>query len=294
MAISVTGGAWGAYLSGRGIFGCAYADKVAASVDSVDITVTGGKMGNVYGGGWAQNGGTSTVTGAVNITIAGDAEINNVFGGGSYSVNGNQGETSVGSVSITVSGGSIANNIFAGGQKEFSTVAGDVSVIFTGSNDYACNVYGYVIPVSATEAGDKTLAFVNYTGILSGDIGGFDGIVFTGDTATTLRGATIGNDDWTFDYAGRTLDAAAAMVTFAEGTFAGDKVAVDLSAAEQVAGGWSIAAGLTAADATFGVELATGSATGLALGDALGDAYGIYEGWGFTLEDSTLKFKQLA
>ena len=48
------------------------------------------------------------------------------------------------------------------------------------------------------------------------------------------------------------------------------------------------------AAATFDVELSTGSAANLGLGDALGAAYGIYEGWGFALEDSTLKFKQLA
>ena len=93
---------------------------------------------------------------------------------------------------------------------------------------------------------------------------------------------------------GRTLDAASAMLTLNNGTFAGDTVSVDLADVEQVATGWSIAAGLTAANATYNVDLATGSATGLALGVTLGDAYGIYEGWGFALEDSTLKFKQLA
>ena len=54
------------------------------------------------------------------------------------------------------------------------------------------------------------------------------------------------------------------------------------------------APGATAADATYSVELSTGSAANLSLGDTLGDAYGVYEGWGFALEDSTLKFKHLA
>ena len=84
------------------------------------------------------------------------------------------------------------------------------------------------------------------------------------------------------------------MVTFDGGSFTGDTVAVDFSAVEQVSTGWSIAAGLTAADATYSVELSTGSAANLSLGDALGSAYGIYEGWGFALIDNTLKFKQLA
>ena len=293
VAITVNGGAWGEYLSGRGIFGGVYADKVAASVDKVDITVTGGTMGNVYGGGWAQNGGTSTVTGAVSITIAGDAEVNNVFGGGSCSGT-SYGTTTVNSVSITVAGGDVANNIFAGGQNESNTVVGDVAVTFTGSNDYACNVYGYGVQSSATVGGDKTLTFAAYTGELSGDVGGFDGIVFSGDTAATLSGATIDNDDWSFDYTDRTLDADLVMATFGDGTFAGDTVSVNLADVDQVSSGWSIATGLTAANATFSVELSTGSADNLSLGDTLGSAYGVYEGWGFALEDSTLKFKNLA
>ena len=139
---------------------------------------------------------------------------------------------------------------------------------------------------------DGSAVYINDAGIASG---GFDGIVVSGDTAATLSGATIDNDDWSFDYTGRTLDAGLAMLTFDGGTFASDNVAIDLTGVEQVANGWSIAAGLTSAEgAKFGVELSTGSATNLALGDALGDAYGIYEGWGFALEDSTLKFKQLA
>ena len=104
----------------------------------------------------------------------------------------------------------------------------------------------------------------------------------------------IDNTDWSFDYADRTLGAETAMLTLDNGSFAGDNVAVNLATAEQLASGWSIATGLASADATFGVNLSTGSAADLALGDVLGSAYGIYEGWGFTLDEGTLKFKHLA
>ena len=77
--------------------------------------------------------------------------------------------------------------------------------------------------------------FENSAGTFSGAIGGFDGITFAGDTAATLSGAAIDNDDWAFDYTGRTLDAGLAMLTLDGGSLAGDKVAVDLSAAAQVA-----------------------------------------------------------
>ncbi len=284
--IAINGGSWGQYLSGRGIFGGVYADKVAASVEDVTISVTGGKMGNIYGGGWAQNGGNSTV-GDVTITIAGDANVANVFGGGSYSSTSG-GATSVGSVTIRVSGGSIANNIFAAGQNEFSTVTGDVSVTFTGANDYSCNVYGYGVQSSATNANDKTLAFDGFTGTLSGAVGGFDAIGFTGNTATTLAGA-IDNTDWTFDYTARTLDTAA--LTLNGGTFAGDDLTLKLAASAAPAD-WNIAAGL--ADTAVGFDYA------VYIGDTALEftdgkvASGDYAGWGFALEDSTLKFKQLA
>ena len=288
--ISITGGSWGTYLSGRGIFGGVYADKVAASVEDVEISVSGGTMGNIYGGGWAQNGGASTV-GDVTITITGNTEISNVFGGGSYSTNGSQGATSVGSVKITIAGGNIANNIFAGGQGVNSKVAGDVSVTFTGANDYTCNVYGYCTPVSTTTTIDKTLTFAGYTGTLSGDVGGFDAIAFEGDTAATLSAAAanIDNSNWEFDYTGRTLDTAA--LTLSSGTFAGDSVTLFLDATDAPQD-WSIASGL--ADATIGFDY------GVYVGDVEQTfvdgkiASGDYAGWGFALEDSTLKFKNLA
>ena len=293
--LSIAGGTWGTYKTGRGIFGGVYTDTVAASVASVNISVTGGSMGNIYGGGWTQNNGTSTVTGTVNITVGGDTVVTNVFGGGSYSSTSG-GATSVGSVSITVTGGDIKNNLFAGGQGEHSTVDGSIYVTFSGSNAYTCSVYGYAIPTpeSATTSPARVLTFDGFTGSISGNVGGFGGIFLSGDTAATLSGATIDNDDWSFDYTGRTLDADLAMLTLADDTLAGDTVQVDLSAVEQVSNGWSIAAGLTAATANFSVELATGSAANLSLGDRLDNTYGVYENWGFTLEDSTLKFKNLA
>ena len=248
-------------------------------------------MGNIYGGGWAQKGGTSTVTGDVNITVGGDAKINNVFGGGSYSsVSG--GATSVGGdVNITVAGGAIYNNIFAGGQGDFSTVGGGVRVSFTGSNDYACNVFGYGHPESATAVGDKSLEFVDYTGELSGDIGGFDGIVFTGNTSATLSGTTIDNTVWSFDYTGRTFGADIAMLTFDNGTFAGGELTLKLAASAAPAD-WNIAVGLADTAVGFDYTVYVGNVEQTFVDGKV--ASGDYAGWSFVLEDSTLKFKQLA
>ena len=251
-------------------------------------------MGNVYGGGWAQNGGTSTVTGAVNITIAGDAEVSNVFGGGSYSTNNSQGATSVGSVSITVAGGAIYGNIFAAGQGANSTVTtGNVSVTFTGSNDHTCNVYSYSQQASATTGGDKALTFATYTGALSGDIGGFDKILVTGDTAANL-GGTIDNGNWEFDFTKRTLAAETVALTLANGISTEDELNLTLRLADDVpATDWSLASGVgDIASALAGYEVYVGDTQ---LDFAGGKVVsGVYAGWCFAIEDSTLKFKQLA
>ena len=191
-----------------------------------------------------------------------------------------------------IAGGSVTGNVFAGGQDLFSTVTGDVSVTFTGSNDYGCNVYGYGFQASATELTDKLLTFADYTGTITGNIGGFDNIRLTGDTAATLSGG-VDSNDWSFDYTERTLGADTAMLTLSTGSFAGDSIEVNLETATQLAD-WSIAAGITDASAIFSVELSTGSASGLSLGQTLDETYGDYAGYGFALEEGTLKFKHLA
>ena len=250
-------------------------------------------MGNIYGGGWAQNGGTSTVTGEVSITVAGDAEVANVFGGGSYSTSGDQGATSVGSVNIRVAGGNIANNIFAGGQNASSTVAGDVAVTFTGSNNYACNVYGYSVQMSATISGDKTLAFADYTGNLSGNVGGFDKILVTGDTTANL-GGTIDNGDWEFDFTDRTLAADTFALTLGQGISTESDLTLTLRLADDIpATDWSLAAGVgDIASALSGYDVYVGDTRLEFAGGRV--VSGDYAGWGFDLNEGELKFKHLA
>ena len=108
----ISGGSWGAARGGRGVFGGVMASGVAARTGDVTLTVTGGSMGNVFGGGWAQMNGASTV-GDVYLTIAGDAQVANVFGGGGHSTSG--GTTAAGNVTVTVSGGSVTGAVYARG-----------------------------------------------------------------------------------------------------------------------------------------------------------------------------------
>ena len=249
-------------------------------------------MGNVFGGGWAQKGGTSIV-GNVNISIAG-GEVKNVFGGGSHSTSG--GATETGDVTITVSGGSITGAIYARGKFD-GDATGNASVIFTGATDFAFadGVYGYSYVNNAT--GSAALNFNGYTGTFSGKIGGFDGIAFNDGTAMTLATAAddVSNTAWEFDLTDRASTlAGTSLLTWSSASFVDDTIKVTFADDTQAQGGWNIA---TVAEAfsgtTFDVKVGGAEiATGLAYNQQI--ASGDYAGWGFDLESGVLKFKNLA
>jgi len=288
---TVSGGSWGKVSGGRGIFGGIFASGVLAEAGEINLTVSGGTMGNVYGGGWSQKDGVSVV-GDVNLTIRGTAEVANVFGGGTHSTSG--GTTVAGNVTVTISGGTITGNVYARGQLEGDTVASS-TVIFTGAEDFACNVYGY--SYVGGDSSDATLEFRSYTGTLSGAVGGFDSVNFTGGTrmALTAEAASVSNTAWNFDFTER-FDSFAetAALDWSTGAFGENStVAVTFADAAQARAGWSIASVADAAQATFGVTVGDDVvATGLAYNTAIAD--GDYAGWGFTLDEGTLKFSKLA
>ncbi len=305
VTVNVNGGTWGiatAPCGGRGIFGGAFAgdnlgtDGVYAQVGNVDMTISGGTMGNVYGGGWAQKGAKSEV-GDVSITIKGGT-MANVFGGGSTSTSG--GSTVAGNVTITVSGGTITGDICAMGQSATDSVT-NAEVIFTGKNDFSCGVYGYTYVGSAVS--DATLTFSDYTGTFSGAIGGFADVSVEKNSWMTLGTAAddVSNTAWTFDFAERDLglDGNAAL-TWTTADFSDDTITLKIASTRSE--GWTLVSGAaadkynTAADA-FVVEI-DGTATSLTFDSATGKtdtiADGDYAGWGFAVEDSVLKFTKLA
>ncbi len=296
VTLDVNSGDWGEACGGRGIFGGIFASGVTATAGDVDITISVGNgktaptMGNVYGGGWAQKGGRSIV-GNVNITIAGTAEVANVFGGGSHSTSG--GRTIAGDVTILVKGGSISGAIYARGQLE-GDETGAASVIFSGNKAYTCDVYGYTY-VGGSES-DATLSFSGYTGEFAGSIGGFTDITFDGVTAMTLdAAATVTNNAWSFDLGARDAGLAGdALLTWgAEAGFSGDAVRVNFADETQAKAGWSIAAA-DFTDATFTLAINGADIGSAAYGSAIEGTGTVYDGWGFALEDSVLKFKNLA
>ena len=289
--VTIDGGSWGTAAGGRGVFGGIFASNVTAEAGNVSITIDGGTMGNVYGGGWSQKGGASIV-GDVDITVTGGT-IANVFGGGAHSATAPGGTTSAGDVAITVAGGNITNAIYAKGQADGDSVTGTANVIFTGANDYTCDVFGYSY-VGGT-GNSEALTFNDYTGTFTGAVGGFEAVVISGDTALTFATAaekSISNTAWAFDFADRAealIDTAALSgVSFAEST----KVAVSFANADQAAAGWSIATAANASNATFDLYIGTSTIvedldydTEISGGD--------WDGWKFTSVDGTLKFAKI-
>ena len=288
MTVSVENGTWGEAHGGRGIFGGIMASGVAGAAGDVNITISGGTMGNVYGGGWAQKGAKSEV-GNVSITISGGT-IANVFGGGSHSTSG--GTTAAGNITITVSGGEIAGDIYARGQLE-GDATGNAAVIFTGSDAFDCNVYGFSYVGGAV--GGAALSYDGYTGTFSGKIGGFDGIAFAAGTAMTLEtaAADVANTAWEFDLSDRDTGlAGTALLTWGDADFANNTVKVNFADAKQAAAGWSIAAAAFDATTTFDLYIGgTLIAEGIAYDTAVGT--GTWADWKFTDDNGTLKFAKI-
>jgi len=292
VSAAISGGSWGLARGGRGVYGGVMASGVTAQAGDVNITISGdATMGNVYGGGWAQKNGSSIV-GDVNIRIEGGT-VDSVFGSGTHSSSG--GATSVNDVTIVVSGGNISGAIYARGKSGGDTVA-NADVIFTGDKAFSCDVFGYSYNGDASES-DAMLYFTDYTGSFSGKVGGFNGVTFDGDTAMTLGVAAddFSNSDWTFDVAERGAEySGTALLNWSAADFGDDIITLNL-AVDDPAGEWSL---VSAAANTnyykFDVQIDGESILSdtLDLDDEIAD--GDYAGWGFTLDDGVLKFKNLA
>ena len=293
VTVDISGGNWGSACGGRGIFGGVFASQVTAEAADVAITISGGTMGNVYGGGWAQKGGTSKV-GNVNITVAGGT-IANIFGGGSTSTtqeSGN-GSTFAGDVTITVSGGDVTGDIFVRGQGISDSVTGSAAAVFTGDRDFSCGVWGYSCVGGLPS--DATLNFTDYTGTFSGKIGGFSVVAFDGNTEMVLDSAVSGSAvEWNFDVASRDAGLAdTVLLNWSAADFAADTVTLNLAATDT--NEWSLVG--AAADTAYskfdvlvdGISILPET---IALDEAI--AEGDHAGWGFTVEDTVLKFKNLA
>ena len=100
--------------------------------ESTNVTINGGTVDIVYGGGYDNDDGKFTIsTGDTCITVAGTADITNIFGGGHYS------ETD--STHLIMTGGNVSSNIFGGSR--FAGETGDVRIDVSGGS-FKSSIYG--------------------------------------------------------------------------------------------------------------------------------------------------------
>ena len=150
-------------LSGYTVYGgCTYDDAEATATGSTKITMTGGKVQQIYGGGeggtfrdgpntvngntevtisggtvslyvYGGSDGFSTVTGDTNVTISGIAEVDKVYGGG-------DGGTVTGTANVTIQGdATVSDDVYGCGN---NGSAGSTAVTIRGNATVSANVYG--------------------------------------------------------------------------------------------------------------------------------------------------------
>ncbi|MDD4818351.1 MAG: Ig-like domain-containing protein [Victivallaceae bacterium] len=177
-----------------------------ATVESVNITVRNSTLaGDLFGGGYAYNGGTSVVSGGTFITIdttaANVTVMGNIYGGGAnpsyYSKGG----------STPVNGGSTVTFTGLGEKLTVGTVSGDGMI-------------------AGMVSGVRTLEFRDFFGEISANVKNFDLLKFAG-TSEITAGPGYGANTFKFDLTGR--DASYQDVAFIQNasafTFAdGDKL----------------------------------------------------------------------
>ena len=116
-------------------------------------------------------------------------------------------------------------------------------------------------------------------------------LAIAASAATFAAAAEIANNAWIFDVTDRDAGlAGTALLNWTAADFASSTITLTLGTG--AATEWSlVSAASTTEYNKFNVD---GIAAELALGQAIGNTGTVYDGWGFTLEDSTLKFKNLA
>ena len=167
------------------------------------------------------------------------------------------------------------------------------AVTVTGFANYDCNFYGFSRTVGEDDKAE--LVFGDYTGTVSGEITGFREITLAGDTAMTFADtADVANTAWIFDATERT-DASTVFATGAAVDFGGNSTIKLNLGEEMIRSDWSIFAG--GAGTTYGhFDVLVDGVSILSETIGLDEAIvgGAYAGWGFTIEEDTLKFKHLA
>ena len=120
------------YMTGGTVNGGLYGGSNASGTLSgnVNMTIAGGNVGSqekatsVYGGGY---GNSTTVNGNTNITMTGGTINGNVFGGGNKGAVAKKTDNTGGNTTVTITGGTVTGNVYGGGNE--AEVEGQTKVV---------------------------------------------------------------------------------------------------------------------------------------------------------------------
>lgn len=189
------------YGGGLGKTGSAYVDVHA----NVFINVTSGSIGKLYGGG-----ASARLYGNANINIAGNAIIDELYGGGyghsEFNLTSKLSNYGLinGHITLNISGGTILNNVYCGGVGHIQSAnsgrtTGNIKLNLNGGT---INGDIYVAGKGVTDAGFETLGRVEGSvnanisgGIIKGNIyGGGEIGQLLGTSTLTITGGNIGTE----------------------------------------------------------------------------------------------------
>lgn len=187
------------------------ANSLIAGNTNVEVSGGGNAAADIYGGGYAwqtddptSGGAAMTITGDSNVKISGGT-VGNVYGGSLVEGGGGQIMSGVteGNANITVSGGTVAGGIYGGGrlvgadENTSSTVKGGSTVTLLGNAVVNGGISGSG-EGGATVEGAKTLNFGNssggFAGTVGGSVGDFDKINIYSGSNVKLSGLNASND----------------------------------------------------------------------------------------------------
>ena len=166
------------------------------SLGNVNITVSGGTLtGDLIAGHYVNGTGNAALTAATgdtNITLTG-GKVGTIYGGSYILRNKADSTVQQGNISVDLQGGEITGSVYAGGYQAGSTALSsasttvqlDASVSFTGTNQVISGGYQSTAGTS-TVTGDRTLAFTGTQDRSAVSIADFDTITVSGSDSVSI------------------------------------------------------------------------------------------------------------
>ena len=290
--------------NGEGIFaGPFVSSKSKVQINNINIEVNGGEISDVFGGGYAQQNGIIDILGDVKITINGGT-ITNVVGlsTNSDSIHSGTGYAKYhGNIYIYLNGGSVgyvhpgerhaASTSYAGGDGK-EALLGEGYVILSGNQNWSTHIQGNILHQGATTEPHNTLIFDNYTGTLTAEsqLIGFRHCIFKENSNVKIESEIINMYPvWEVDLSRRSVECAGTPVLSG---FAPS--GIDLTVDDHnILSTWVIDIRNEFPPSGINVYYNGSSIATVNTPNTAISGENPFSGWGFSIEDGKLLFKEL-